>query len=137
MARCALPLVIAGPGAPRGKRIDELVEIVDVMPTLLEMAGLPLPKGNQGTTLLPVMNGGAGRDAIYMQGLNNRIVRSREATYAIYANGEELLFDLARDPRQLRNIAAPESALRDKMRHRLLLKIMETRDPLPERIRPY
>ncbi len=132
-----IPLVMAGPGVPRGKRIDELVEIVDVMPTLLEMTGLPLPQGNQGTTLLPVMSGGKGRDAIYMQGLNNRIVRSREATYAIYANGEELLFDLRQDPRQLRNVAASATALRDKMRHRLLLKIMETRDPLPERIRPY
>ncbi len=77
------------------------------------------------------------RNAIYMQGVNNRIARSREATYAIYANGEELLFDLTQDPRQLRNVASTATALRDKMRHRLLLKIMETRDPLPERIRPY
>ena len=132
-----IPLVMTGPGVPRGKRIDELVEIVDVMPTLLEMAGLPLPKGNQGMTLLPVIDGGKGRDAIYMQGINNRILRNREAAYAIYANGEELLFDLVRDPHQLRNTASENKALRDRMRHRLLLKIMETRDPLPERIRPY
>ncbi len=85
------------------------------------------------------MNGGAGRDLIYMQGTKNKTVRSRRATYSIYANGEEILFDLQGDPRQLRNVSGDAEArpLLAEMRKRLLLKTIEARDPLPERIRPY
>jgi arylsulfatase len=132
-----IPLVMTGPGIPKGKRVDELVEIVDVMPTLLEMTGLPVPKGNQGLALMPVIEGAAGRDVIYMQGINNRTIRSADAMYSIYMDGEELLFDLQKDPHQLRNVASTATALRDKMRHRLMLKVMQARDPLPTRIRPY
>jgi arylsulfatase A-like enzyme len=82
-----IPLIFRGPGAPVGKQTDELVEIIDVMPTILEMLGLETPKGNQGMSLVPVMKGGRGREAIYMMGLNNKTLRSKEATYSIYENG--------------------------------------------------
>lgn len=134
-----IPLIVAGPGVPRGKAVDELVSVVDVMPTLLDMTDLPLPKGNQGMSLVKTMQGGPGREAIYMEGRKNKILRSKQATYAIYENGEEILFDLEKDPHQLRNIAAaPEGAeLLQRMRKALLLKTIEVQDPLPEQIRPY
>jgi arylsulfatase A-like enzyme len=134
-----IPLIFRGPGVPRGKPSDELVEVVDVMPTLVEMLGLEQTAGNQGRSLVPLMQGGPGRSEIYMQGMRNKTLRSKQATYSIYENGEELLFDLAKDPHQLHNIAqTPEGrGLLDEMRKRLLLKTIETRDPLPVRIRPY
>lgn len=134
-----IPLIFRGPGIPESVATDELVEIVDVMPTLLDMLGLDLPKGNQGMSLLPVIQGGEGRDAIYMQGVRNKTIRSKEAMYSIYENGEEILFDLTKDPHQLRNLSGEPSAagLLAKMRKRLLLKTIEARDPLPEQIRPY
>ncbi len=134
-----IPLLMRGPGVPRDKSIDGLAEIVDVMPTVLEMLDLPAPKGNQGLSLTGMFEGAPGRDAIYMQGVNNKTLRSKRAMYSIYANGEELLFDLEKDPHQFRNIAErPEGKpLVDEMRRRLLLKTIKARDPLPERIRPY
>ena len=63
-----IPLIFRGPGVPEGVQVDELVEILDVMPTLLEQTQLPLPKGNQGISLTKAMRGGAGRELIYMQG---------------------------------------------------------------------
>ena len=134
-----IPLIFRGPGIPSGQVNDELVEIVDVMSTLLEMLGMEQTKGNQGMSLASVMKGQPGRDVIYMQGMRNKIVRSNKATYSIYDNGEELLFDLENDPHQLRNVAQDSSAkdLLDQMRVRLLKKTIEARDPLPERIRPY
>lgn len=74
-----------------------------------------------------------------MEGRRNKILRSKKATYAIYDNGEEILFDLEKDPHQLRNIAqSSEGAdLLQQMRKALLLKTIEIRDPLPEQIRPY
>jgi len=134
-----IPLIFRGPGVPKGAKTDELVEILDVMPTLMKMLGLKQTAGNQGLSLTDVMAGGHGRRTIYMQGMKNKILRSKRATYAVYANGEELLFNLDRDPHQLRNIARSPAArpLLDEMRKLLLLKTIETRDPLPPRIRPY
>ena len=134
-----IPLIFRGPGVPAGKQTDELVEILDVMPTVLEMLDLKTPVGNQGMSLVPVMQGGKGRDAIYMMGVNNKTLRSKDATYSIYQNGEEILFDLTKDPHQLRNLSLrPEGRkLLEKMRVALLQKTIETQDPLPERIRPY
>jgi arylsulfatase A-like enzyme len=134
-----IPLIFRGPGVPAGKQPDELVEILDVMPTVLEMLDLKTPVGNQGMSLVPVMQGGKGRDAIYMMGVNNKTLRSKDATYSIYQNGEEILFDLIKDPHQLRNLSLrPEGRiLLEKMRVALLRKTIETQDPLPERIRPY
>ncbi len=134
-----IPLIFRGPGVPEGKKIDELVEIVDVMPTLLAMLGIDPPAGNQGMSLVPVMEGKPGRDLIYMQATNNRMIRSEDAKYWIDENGEEVLFDYSSDPHELRNVAQEDSHrdLLDRMRVMLLRKVIAVRDPLPERIRPY
>ncbi len=133
-----IPLIFQGPGVPV-QATEELAEIVDVMPTVLEMIGLEAPKGNQGTSLTSVMQGEAGRDLIYMQATNNRMVRTKSAKYWVDENGEEVLFEYASDPHELRNVAGESShrALLDEMRMALLKKIIAARDPLPERIRPY
>jgi len=53
-----VPLIVRLPGGERGgRRVDALVELVDVMPTLLELAGASSPAGSQGTSLLPAMRG--------------------------------------------------------------------------------
>ena len=134
-----IPLIFHGPGVPANVTSDELVEIVDVMPTLLDMLGLDLPKGNQGMSLLPVMQGESGRELIYMQGMSNRMIRTKSAKYWIDANGEEVLFDYSTDPHELRNLAhsADHASLLNELRVRLIRKVIEARDPLPERIRPY
>ena len=134
-----IPLIFRGPGVPEGVASDELVEILDVMPTVLELLDLPQTAGNQGISLLPAMRGGEGREAVYMEGLGSKILRTEEATYAIYDNGEEILFDLKRDPHQLRNrsLDPGAKALLDRMRVAMLRKTIEVVDPLPERIRPY
>jgi arylsulfatase A-like enzyme len=64
------PLVVRWPGRIEpGREIDTPVHGVDFFPTILEMAGVPLPNGNpvDGESLLPLLQGGPGptRDAIY------------------------------------------------------------------------
>ena len=56
-----VPLVLRGPGVPAGLRIDSTVESVDVLPTLLELAGIALPEGVQGHSLKPLLDGGSWR----------------------------------------------------------------------------
>ena len=53
-----VPLVLYYPGlAEPGRRIPELVRTVDVMPTLLELAGIGLPDKIEGVSLMPLING--------------------------------------------------------------------------------
>jgi arylsulfatase A-like enzyme len=53
-----VPLVFWWPaGLPGGRRVDATVESIDVMPTILELARLPLPEQIQGQSLLPLMGG--------------------------------------------------------------------------------
>ena len=134
-----IPLIFRGPGVPAGVATDELAEIVDVMPTVLDLLQIALPTGNQGSSLLPVMGGAPGRELIYMQATTNRMIRTKTAKYWINGNGEEVLFSYSDDPHELRNVAGADAHadLLDEMRVLLIRKWIDARDPLPERIRPY
>lgn len=48
-----VPLLLAGPGLPRGRVVDEPVSLVDLAPTLAALAGLPPSKPVDGESLLP------------------------------------------------------------------------------------
>jgi arylsulfatase A-like enzyme len=51
-----VPLILWGPGrVPKGVKVEEPVGLIDVMPTLLEYAGLPSPPGIQGQSLRPLL----------------------------------------------------------------------------------
>jgi arylsulfatase A-like enzyme len=52
-----VPLVFAGRGIPAGLRIREQVSLIDVLPTLLELASVPAPARLDGRSLLPAMRG--------------------------------------------------------------------------------
>ncbi len=58
-----VPLLFWRPGSvPAGRTVAETVQMVDVMPTLLAASGLPVPKGIQGRSLLPLL-ASEGKDA--------------------------------------------------------------------------
>jgi len=53
-----VPLIVSWPGHfQAGLRSDALVELLDVAPTLLDLAGLPAPSTLQGKSLLPILTG--------------------------------------------------------------------------------
>ena len=53
-----VPLMIRGPGIPAGMRVEAPVSSVDIVPTLLKLAGLPLPADLDGLDLAPLWSGG-------------------------------------------------------------------------------
>jgi len=53
-----LVLMAWTPGMNGGQRIDTLVQPVDLMPTMMELAGLAVPDSVQGTSLVPLLKGG-------------------------------------------------------------------------------
>jgi arylsulfatase len=57
-----VPLFFWWPGrVPAGVRIPEMVQLIDVMPTLLELSGVPAPAGIQGASLVPFLKGERNR----------------------------------------------------------------------------
>jgi choline-sulfatase len=57
-ATTRVPLLISYPAVlPRGRRVTPIVRAMDVAPTLLDLAGVPAPRGLEGVSLVPLMTG--------------------------------------------------------------------------------
>jgi arylsulfatase A-like enzyme len=139
-----LPLIIRMPG---GKRVDtcgQMVGMFDIAPTVLDLAGAPVPSDMQGASLKPLLEGNPAswRDAFYyhyygvpnwLVAANNWVgnheiigVRTRTAKLVYYPNWKDgsfwEYFDLAADPHETRNLyreaASQEqvAALKTKLR---------------------
>jgi len=103
-----VPLLVKFPcPGPRcgGRIVDEQVELLDVMPTILEAAGLDVPAFVQGRSLLEPSNEAAERIAVgeYGEWVS---LRSRQFKYILsHENGTRELYDLRADPGELHNLA--------------------------------
>jgi arylsulfatase A-like enzyme len=123
-----VPLVIAGPGIPKGKS-DALVYLMDLFPTLAEFAGAKSPVGVEGKSLLPVLNGkhATVRGVLYTGYRDcQRAIRDDRWKLIRYPLVDRTqLFDLKTDPQELSNLAArPDHAERVKVMTALLAKEM-------------
>jgi arylsulfatase A-like enzyme len=123
-----IPLIVAGPrqlGLRHHHTSDLPVTHMDLMPTLLELAGLPVPSAVEGSSLLPILKGDQTADAWrpFVHGEHSWtggphggvqfLVGRREKYTWFTRDGSELLFDLEADPQELVNLAAkPEGAER-------------------------
>ena len=101
-----VPLIITGPTIKRGKTAAP-VGLIDLYPTILDLAGLPENSANAGRTLMPFLTGtGEEREPITsVYGRNNFAVIDERYRYIRYENGEEELYDLLNDPNEWDNIA--------------------------------
>jgi arylsulfatase A-like enzyme len=111
-------------GLRRG-RVREVVRLVDVLPTVLDLVGLPAPEHLEGRTLVPLLQG--GEEAPRFVFAQNRETGSD----ALAVNGwklvaerwKDLLFDLARDPAERRPLAGGD-AVRESL-HATLEQLRE------------
>lgn len=126
-----VPFIIAdAPSKQRPARVvDDVVELRDLMPTLLHLAGLPIPDSVDGHSLAPYLRGEGEpvREWLHGEhvhwGQSLQWVTDGKVKYVWgSARGIEQLFDLVEDPGELRNLASlPEYAvLRNEWRGRLI-----------------
>jgi arylsulfatase A-like enzyme len=141
---CArVPLLVAGPGVECDQVCDALVSHVDLMPTILEMCGIACEDLLlDGCSILDLLRDPRrpGQDAVFSElyqnqclpdGLlcNCKMVRSGRWKYVYYTHeSSEELYDLAKDPHELYNLAigADYRSTLDRFRARLLQWLSET-----------
>jgi iduronate 2-sulfatase len=119
-----VPLIISVPGMKKNQVCDQLVELLDIYPTLTDLCGLPVNKANEGKSLKSVMgNDGSENYAISTYGRNNHAVISENYRYIRYEDGSEELYDLKNDPNEWNNIAHDEKSTKIKEQHRKYLPV--------------
>jgi arylsulfatase len=148
---CAMrvPLMIRWPGKYKaGQKVDALVEMVDLMPTLLDAVGIPVPDGVQGRSLTPLLTGAtaAHRDSVYSEHYDSSSlydpppmatsIRTSKAKMTVYhslSSGE--LYDLEKDPGEVRNLWDDPNArgAKEELSAKLIARMAGTIDPLPVR----
>src|SRR6266540_2332021 len=134
-----VPLLVRGPGVPKGKHLKQVVANIDLAPTIVAVAKAKAGRVMDGKSLLPLFKhpsqqwgrdlliergpageqkSGAGQMGEIGNGDNGNqgktaapgdqrfaAIRTPRYLYAEYANGEKELYDLAKDPDELNNLA--------------------------------
>jgi arylsulfatase A-like enzyme len=120
-------------GSARGKVVTDLTSLLDIYPTLVDLAGLPPRPDLDGTSLRPLLlpgNRSLDRAIITSYDFADYSVRYRNWHYIRYVDDSEELYDLSADPEEWHNLAGLPKYARIKDR----LKTMLPSDvvPLPE-----
>lgn len=127
-----VPLLIAGPGIKPG-RCDAVVSLVDLMPTLLDLAGVELPvaTGQDGESLVPLLHGDTEgwRDEAIVEFAGSgypspsRMVRQGRYKYWLTWGTDPVLYDVVADPDELNNLAGqPDHAEAEARLHTRLMR---------------
>jgi arylsulfatase len=113
-----IPLLIRDsrdPGIRPRTVVDEAACLEDVMPTLLDMAGVPIPPSVEGRSLLPLMRGqgqGWARPYVTIEHAptHQALTDGKEKFIWFVADGREQFFDLDRDPQELHDASKDAGA---------------------------
>ncbi len=126
-----VPLILAEPGSAKARRRSEVVELLDIYPTLAELCGLPTPAHVEGTSLVPLLDDAAevparpaftwhprpaypsSTNPLKAMGLSMRTDRYRYTEWRSHSDGSVLareLYDHQSDPGEDVNLAGQAAA---------------------------
>ncbi len=133
----AVPLILRGPGIPKGVRRSAQCYLRNLYPTVCELAGIDLPASVQGRSLLSVIRGRA--ESLYPEVFGyftdvQRMIRTDRWKLIYYPRiGRRQLFDLIADPHEQHDLSelAPYADVRDGLCAKLASWQEEVKDPTP------
>jgi arylsulfatase A-like enzyme len=138
-----VPLIFRLPGRIKaGATSDALTATVDLMPTILEAAGVPVPDTCEGASLWPVLQDPCARvrdevlSEISTEARCHTMIRTAREKYAVHEDGTPyLLYDLSADPEEQENLVGrPGAADREQALRQRLLELVDAVPPTgPER----
>lgn len=132
-----VPCIVWGPGGGivAGQRLDGLTAMMDLGPTVLELAGLEPPSWMEARSLAPALRGQAydGRDVVFSEHAHDMVLTGTELMtmarderwkYVEFVDSDDVqLFDLNADPTELHDLSREKEHGTDseasKARHRL------------------
>jgi choline-sulfatase len=131
-ASVQIPLIMAGPGI-EPRVVPDQVRIVDVLPTVLDLIGVPAPAGVQGASLRPVLSGQRQELLAFSETWYPRfhygwseLQAVRDGAYKFILAPTRELYDVAKDPGELTNLATTDPARADRMQRALRALVAET-----------
>ena len=150
-ASIRVPTVLRGPGMPAGTKLRQLISHVDLPPTLLDAAGIPVPSQMHGRSLLPLLHGDdAGWPEEVLIQISEtevgRALRTDRWKYGVTAPGmdawdnaragqyrDAYLYDLQSDPDELTNLVDDPAGqvVLPELRQRLVQRIVASGEPRP------
>ncbi|MBN1642125.1 MAG: sulfatase-like hydrolase/transferase [Anaerolineae bacterium] len=109
-----IPLIVAGPGVREGADVSALVSLIDIYPTLMDMAGLPTPDHVHGHSLLPELRGQPSDRSDWVLAefhgttINTGMTMLRSGPWKLvtYVGYRPQLFHLDRDPWEIDDLSA-------------------------------
>jgi len=117
-----VPLLVCGPGVRPGTAPEQCVANIDLAPTLLDLAGLPIPDSMQGRSVAPILRGEPPADwpkAVYYRYYHDPGHHNTRAHYGVRTATHKLihywrkdaweLFDLVTDPTEQHNLLFDEA----------------------------
>ena len=120
------PLILAGPGIPRGKSSDALCYLLDIFPSLGKLAGVSPPEGSEGKSLIPVLQGKvpSHRDSIFTAytKVQRAMTDGRWKLLVFPRINKMQLFDLQNDPHEMNDLAGDAAHRSTVLRLTTLLK---------------
>ncbi len=131
-----VPLILRGPGIPKGRRSSAQCYLRDLFPTTCDLAGIEPPPAIEGRSLAPILSGRS--TSIYNETYGyfrdvQRMIRTNRWKLVWYPKlRRRQLFDLAEDPHELEDLSAhPEHAgVREELTRRLRAWLSDRGDPL-------
>ena len=102
----SVPLILAGPGLPKGKSIDTPVSHVDLVATMLEAAGAPITRELRGHSLLSGLPPFAFSES-HSEGncTGSFMIRKGDWKYLYFTGGDPLLFNMSTPEGEFKNLA--------------------------------
>lgn len=146
-----IPCALRGPGFDGGGQVQQLVSLIDLPPTLLDAAGIPVPSYMEGASILPLLRGQNvdWQDDVFAQISESevgRVIRTKRWKYGVAApdkNGwddsesdqyvEQYLYDLEFDPYEMRNLIGLPShhGVAEVLRGRMLKRMIAIGEAAP------
>ena len=121
-----VPLIISAPGYKKNVKTEGIVELLDLYPTLCELAGIQQPEHLEGKSMLALLRDPAQpwKQAAFTKWRDGLVVTTKDFTYTRYSDNQHMLYDRRKDPDENVNVAGnPEYAeVIRKMKIRLRAK---------------
>lgn len=102
-----IPFIVRAPGVPAGSVCSQPVSLIDVYPSLVDLAGLKVPEFLDGASIRPQLSNPKSKrpPAISSYGEGNTAIRTERWRYIRYEDGSEELYDHESDPNEWTNLA--------------------------------